>query len=85
MRKMQKKAENPLRQVVEQTMDRLERYCDGGRGRQTQVAKALLVDPSQVCRWIQRGGYPRIETFCELIDFLDRQVQPGKESGKGDN
>jgi hypothetical protein len=59
---------------VEQTMQRLERYCAEARGRQTKVAKALCLHPSRVAVWIARGGVPRLEKFCELIDFLDQQV-----------
>jgi integrase len=62
--------------LVEQTLDRLERYCAGGKGRQSQVAKMLFLHPSQVGRWLSRGGTPRLLTFCELLDFLDSQIPP---------
>jgi hypothetical protein len=65
--------------VVEPTIERLQTWCDAAKGRRTQVAKALLLHPSQVTVWIARGGTPRLQKFCELIDFLDEQIPTNQQ------
>jgi hypothetical protein len=63
-------------QMIEATMSRLETWCNAKPGRRREVARALLLSPSQVTLWISRGGLPRLKKFCELIDFLDEQIPP---------
>jgi hypothetical protein len=72
--KPKKKPETP--KLIEETMSRLETWCGAQPGRKSEVARALLLHPSQVSIWISRGGTPRLKKFCELIDFLDEQIPP---------
>jgi hypothetical protein len=67
-------------EMIEATMNRLKTWCDAKPGRRSEVARALVVAPSNITLWIARGGYPRLATFCELIDFLDSQVPPQNQT-----
>jgi hypothetical protein len=69
---------NPLGQMaddpeVKRLLNDLKKWTAGGRGRQSQMARAIGVDPRRVTDWVTERTLPSLAMGLRVRAFLEAQ------------